>query len=132
MAGTVVVGPSVQVLEVMFFDMAGRDLACAHMTVRHRGAGWTLRLPVAGDSRDGVRAPGTNRRRRHAELARLVPTLTLAANLRRVAMMTCRRWWWVLDADGVLAADVGVDRVCARWVSGDSPLAWREIEVEAR
>ena len=40
-------------------------------------------------------------------------TLTLGVDLRRVAMMTCRRRWRVLDANGVLPADVVVDRVVA-------------------
>ena len=35
----------------------------------------------------------------------------------------------MLDADGVLPADVADDRVRARWASRDTPLAWREIEV---
>ena len=45
-------------------------------------------------------------------------------------MMTYRRRWRMLDADGVLPADVADDRVGARWASGDAPLAWREIEIE--
>lgn len=130
MPGAVVAEPGERVLEAMYFDTAGLDLVCAHKAVRHRGAGWTRRLPVAEDSRDEVRASGTNRRRPHAELARLVRTPTLGVDLRRVAMMTCRRRWRVLDADGVLPADVVVDRVVARWASGDALLAWRAIEVE--
>ena len=137
--GAVVAGPGERVLDAMdfdtayidtaYFDTAGMDVTCAHGRVRHYSAGWTLRLPVAEDGRDEVGAPGRNRRRPRAELARLVRTLMLAVGLRRVAMMTCRRWWRVLDADGVLPADVAVDRVGARWVSGDTPFARREIEV---
>lgn len=52
-------------------------------------------------------------------------------DLRWVAMMTTyRRRWRMLDANGVLQAGVADDRVVARWVSGDAPLAWREIEIE--
>jgi len=36
----------------------------------------------------------------------------------------------MLDANGVLPADVADDRVVGRWASRDTPLAWREIEIE--
>jgi hypothetical protein len=66
--GTVVAEPDEQVLEAVYFDTAGLNRACGHITARHRGTGWTLSLPVPEDSPDEVRAPGTNRRRPHAEL----------------------------------------------------------------
>lgn len=130
MPGAMVAEPGERVLEAMYFDTAGLDLVCAHKAGRPRGAGWTRRLPVAEDSSDEVRASGTNRRRPRAELARLWWTLMLGADLRRVAMMTNHRRWRMLDADGVLRAGVADDRMVARWASGDTPLAWREIEIE--
>ena len=51
--------PNEQVLEAMYFETVGLDLARAHMTVRNRGAGWTLKLPVAEDNRDEVRVERT-------------------------------------------------------------------------
>src|SRR5689334_20478282 len=53
------VGPEEQALEAVYFDTEDLRLARAGVTLRRRlggqDAGWHLKLPVAGDSRDEVR-----------------------------------------------------------------------------
>lgn len=91
MAGTVVAEPDEQALDAVYFHTAALDLARATVTLRYRGAGLTLKPPVAEDSRDEVRVPGTNRHRPLAKLPRLVRALTLGADPRWVATITTRR-----------------------------------------
>jgi hypothetical protein len=93
------VGPEEQALEALYFDTEDLRLARAGVTLRRRlgghDAGWHLKLPVAGDSRDEVRVsdPRALRRRKPpAELVGLVRALTRGARLAPVAeLATARR-----------------------------------------
>src|SRR6185503_13979689 len=82
-------------------DTEDLRLARAGVTLRRRrgghDAGWHLKLPVGGDSRDEVRvgdARAVRRRTPPAELVGLVRALTRGARLAPVAeLATARRRW---------------------------------------
>ena len=86
------VGPEEQALEAVYFDTEDLRLARAGVTLRRRrgghDAGWHLKLPVVGDSRDEVRVGDPRALRRRtlpAELVGLVRALTRGARLAPVA-----------------------------------------------
>jgi CHAD domain-containing protein len=133
------VGPEEQSLEAVYFDTEDLRLAQAGVTLRRRlggqDAGWHLKLPVAGDSRDEVRvgdARALRRRTPPGQLVGLVRALTRGARLAPVAeLTTARRRWRLTDEDGQLLVEVVDDHVSAHTLgSSTSGMAWREVEVE--
>ena len=133
------VGPEEQALEAVYFDTEDLRLARAGVTLRRRrgghDAGWHLKLPVAGDSRDEVRvgdARAVRRRTPPAELVGLVRALTRGARLAPVAeLATARRRWRLTDEDGQVLVEVVDDHVSAHTLgSSTSGMSWREVEVE--
>ena len=126
-----------QALEAEYYDTADLRLIRAGVTLRRRrggsDAGWHLKLPAGGDSRDEIRLPlGRAGRRVPAELAALVRVHTRGEPLRPVARIsTKRRLRLLLDHDGTSLAEVAVDDVSAQAMGEEATLSrWQEVEVE--
>ena len=88
--GQSLVGPEEQTLEAVYFDTEDLRLARAGVTLRRRrggdDAGWHLKLPAGGDSRDEVRvsdARAARRRTPPVELVGLTRAITRAEPLGR-------------------------------------------------
>lgn len=123
-------------LDAVYYDTADLRLAADALTLRRRtgGAdeGWHLKFPVATGIRDEIHEPLADTlprplaallrsRVRHAEIAPVVRLLSA----RDVHHLTA--------ADGVLLAEVSVDRVRAERLAGEgtgTTADWTEIEVE--
>ncbi len=128
---------SEQDLEAEYYDTADLRLIRAGITLRRRrggtDAGWHLKLPAGGDSRDEIRLPlGRAGRRVPAELAALVRVHTRGEALRPVARIsTKRRLRLLLDQDGTSLAEVAADDVSAQAMGEETILSrWQEVEVE--
>ena len=126
-----------QALEAEYYDTADLRLIRAGVTLRRRrggsDAGWHLKLPVGGDSRDEIRLPlGRAGRKVPAELAALVRVHTRGEPLRPVARIsTKRRLRLLLDHDGTSLAEVAIDDVSAQAMGEEATLSrWQEVEVE--
>jgi CHAD domain-containing protein len=134
------VGPDEQVLEAVYYDTADLRLVRAGVTLRRRrgghDAGWHLKLPVGGDSRDEVRVGAARNGRRNppppAELVGLVRVFTRGAPVAPVAeLVTARRRWRLTDGHDRALVEVVDDHVSAHTMGAStSKMAWREIEVE--
>ncbi|MFI5804584.1 CHAD domain-containing protein [Streptomyces sp. NPDC051561] len=114
----------VHALDALYYDTADLALAAHAITLRRRtggpDAGWHLKLPVAPDVRDEIRAPlGTDVPR---SLAALVRSRTRGAPLIPVVRLkSSRRVQQLLDAAGESLAEVSVDEVHAeRFGAGTS------------
>ncbi len=132
-------GPEEQVLEAVYYDTRDLRLARAGITLRRRSggddAGWHLKLPGGGDSRDELRVPLGRAETDKAppeELAVLTRAHTRGAKLRPVALVTTRRCRWRLsDGDGEPVAEVVDDHVTAHTLGAQTTAkSWREVEVE--
>lgn len=129
-------GPDEFDLVATYFDTEDLRLLRAGITLRRRSgghdAGWHLKLPAGGDSRDELRLPLGRARRPPAKLAALVRVHTRAAPLVPVAeLRTHRRRWNLSDEHGQLVAELVDDHVVARAPDGQAVGEdWRELEVE--
>ncbi|MHC0434001.1 CYTH and CHAD domain-containing protein [Streptomyces sp. O3] len=129
-----VIDQGVTELDATYYDTADLRLAAAHRTLRRRtgggDAGWHLKLPVSEGVRDEIRAPLSATVPR--ALAGLVRALVRNAELLPVVRLrSARDVRHLVDADGVLLAEVSVDAVRAeRLTDGDRDAQWTEIEVE--
>jgi CHAD domain-containing protein len=126
-----------QELEAEYYDTADLRLIRAGVTLRRRrggsDAGWHLKLPVGGDSRDEIRLPlGRGVRKVPAELAALVRVHARGEALRPVARISTKRQLrLLLDHDGTSLAEVAVDDVSAQAMGDEATLSrWQEVEVE--
>jgi inorganic triphosphatase YgiF len=133
------VGPEEQALEAVYYDTQDLRLAQAGVTLRRRrggdDAGWHLKLPVGGDSRDEIRvgdARATRRRMPPAELVALTRAITRGVRLEPVAeLVTRRRRWRLSDEDGRVLIEIVDDQVAAHTLGAStSGMSWREVEVE--
>ena len=133
------VGPEEQTLEAVYYDTEDLRLAQAGVTLRRRrggdDAGWHLKLPVGGDSRDEVRVSDVRAGRRRtppAELVGLTRAVTRGAPLGPVAeLATRRRRWRLAGDDGRVLVEVVDDQVSAHTLGASTAgLSWREVEVE--
>ena len=133
-------GPQEQVLEAVYYDTYDLRLARAGVTLRRRSggddAGWHLKLPQGGDSRDELRVPlGRSAAAPPAELAVLTLAHSRGAELEPVALMTTRRRRWRLsDSDDEPVAELVDDHVTAHTLgtvgAQTTAKSWREVEVE--
>jgi CHAD domain-containing protein len=134
--------PEEHLLEAVYFDTAGLDLAAAGITLRRRrggtDGGWHLKLPAGGDSRDEIRVgfdpaeAGQRNPGPPAELVALTRAFTRGAQLVQVAeLSTVRRAWRITDDAGRDLAEIVDDRVRARTLGEETGTSsWREVEVE--
>ncbi|WP_327306770.1 CYTH and CHAD domain-containing protein [Streptomyces sp. NBC_01298] len=118
-------------LDAVYYDTPDQRLAADGLTLRRRtggkDAGWHLKLPVAPGVRDEITAP----------LGDTVPdalTALLRSRVRdaplepQVRLLSSRKVSHLLDADGVLLAELSTDAVRAE--RADATAAWTEVEVE--
>jgi CHAD domain-containing protein len=141
-AGCAEVGPpKTHTLRASYFDTEDLRLASRGITLRRREGGgdegWHLKLPVAKDTRQEIRAPlDAGVREVPAELVALVAAYARGRPLVRVAELdTHRIERGLLAEDGKVLAELADDTVSARRLSQDGRevglMSWREIEVEA-
>ncbi len=141
-----------QVLEAVYYDTDDLRLARAGVTLRRRtggdDAGWHLKLPGGGDSRDELRVPlgqsemgqsemgqsemGQSETGPPTELATLTRAHARGATLQPVAQVTTRRRRWRLsDGDNEPVAEVVDDNDTAHTLGAQTTArSWREVEVE--
>ncbi|MFK4150003.1 CHAD domain-containing protein [Streptomyces sp. NPDC004065] len=129
-----VIDKGVTELDAVYYDTADERLAAAGLTLRRRtggaDAGWHLKFPVAPGVRDEIRAPLSDTV--PETLAGLLRSRVRGSALRpQVRLRSARDVSHLVDADGALLAEVGVDAVHADRLTGDGGSAqWTEIEVE--
>lgn len=127
-----------QVLEAVYYDTPDLRLLRAGITLRRRtggdDAGWHLKLPVGGRTREEVRLPLDSTATPEEvppELAGLVRARSRGTALGPVATVSTRRQTVsLLDAAGHKLAEVADDQVSARSEQGQAAESWREVEVE--
>jgi CHAD domain-containing protein len=126
--------PRTEELDAVYYDTDDLRLARASVTLRRRtggsDAGWHLKLPLGGDSREEVGAPLSDAV--PDALRELVLSRTRGAGLRPVARIrSSRAVRRLLDRDGGPLAELSLDRVRAHALPGeDEPMEWAELEVE--
>ncbi|MFC5053887.1 CYTH and CHAD domain-containing protein [Saccharothrix xinjiangensis] len=130
-------GPEEQRLEAVYYDTSDLRLARAGLTLRRRtggdDAGWHLKLPVGGDTREELRLPpGRAAKHPPKELGSLVQVHARGNALTPVARIrTTRHRWQLVDDKGRLLAEVVEDLVSAQdSVDNSNVESWREVEVE--
>lgn len=129
-----------QLLVAVYYDTPDLRLLRAGITLRRRtggdDAGWHLKLPVGGRTREEIRLPLEGQRvARHRvprELSDLVRARSRGGALVPVASVSTRRQATsLLDPAGQVLAEVADDRVSAhREHDPSSAASWREVEVE--
>jgi len=132
-------GPEEQVLEAVYYDTPDLRLVRAGVTLRRRSggddAGWHLKLPRGGDSRDELQVPLGRSEADGAppeEFTSLIRAHTRGAALRPIAVVTTRRRRWRLsDGESKPVAEVVDDHVSAHTLGAQTTAkSWREVEVE--
>ncbi|MET7455719.1 CYTH and CHAD domain-containing protein [Streptomyces sp. NPDC005574] len=129
-----VVEQGVEELDAVYFDTDDLRLAAGSATLRRRSggsdAGWHLKLPGSGDTREEIQTPPDSEL--PDELRELALSRTRGADLRPIVRVRSRRdTRLLLDGTGTTVAELTVDAVRA-----DSPLPgtaraeWAEMEVE--
>jgi inorganic triphosphatase YgiF len=125
-------------LSATYFDTDDLRLMAHRVTLRRRSGGsdegWHLKLPVRPGTRRELHVPlseGTDAV--PPRLAAMVADITEGKPLRPVALLeTARTVRRLIGPGGDALAEVADDAVTARRLGrpGESPLRWREIEVE--
>ncbi|MEU6097975.1 CYTH and CHAD domain-containing protein [Streptomyces sp. NPDC047079] len=121
-------------LDAVYFDTADLRLARSSATLRRRtggtDAGWHLKLPLEGDSREEIRVPLSEEV--PDSLRDLVASRTRGAPLRPVVRLrTTRSVRDLVDTEGGTLAELSLDTVRADSLLGeDHHAVWTEMEVE--
>jgi CHAD domain-containing protein len=121
-------------LDAVYHDTADLRLAAASATLRRRtggrDAGWHLKLPLAGDTREEVWAPLSDDVPQ--ALRELVLSRTRGAQLRPVVRIrSTRAVRHLRDAEGRVLAELSLDEVRAdSTAAGGGRAEWGELEVE--
>ncbi|WP_221350849.1 CYTH and CHAD domain-containing protein [Streptomyces beigongshangae] len=129
-----VVDRSPEELDAVYYDTDDLRLAGSSAVLRRRtggaDAGWHLKLPLAGDSREEIRSALTDTVPK--DLLDLTVSRTRGAALTPVVRIrSTREVRHLVDDDGALRAELCVDTVRAQSLRADGGSAeWREIEVE--
>ncbi|MFJ4890328.1 CHAD domain-containing protein [Streptomyces sp. NPDC088788] len=129
------VDQGVQDLDAVYYDTEDLRLSRSRASLRRRtggtDAGWHLKLPLPGDSREEIQAPLSSEDVPE-ELRDLAFSRTRGAPLRPVIRIrSARSLHHLLDAEGAVLAELSVDEVSAEALLDDGGCAtWREMEVE--
>ncbi|MFD8418662.1 CHAD domain-containing protein [Streptomyces sp. NPDC059466] len=124
-------------LDAVYYDTDDLRLVGASATLRRRtggaDAGWHLKLPLSGDTREEVQAPLSDTV--PVTLRDLALSRTRGEELRPVVRIrSTRSTRHLVDPDGAVLAELSLDRVRAQSLLGDNTRAahtsWTEMEVE--
>ncbi|MFJ2262943.1 CHAD domain-containing protein [Streptomyces sp. NPDC087844] len=121
-------------LDAVYYDTDDLRLAGSSVVLRRRtggaDAGWHLKLPLSGDSREEIRSALTDTV--PDALLDLTRSRTRGAGLTPVVRIrSTREIRHLVDADGAMRAELCVDSVHAESLRGDGRhAAWNELEVE--
>jgi CHAD domain-containing protein len=132
--GTSLVDAGTHDLDAVYYDTADLRLARTSATLRRRtggsDAGWHLKLPLADDTREEIRAP--LQEEIPEQLRDLALSRTRGARLEPVVRIRSHRAVRdLVDADGSLVAEVVLDQVEADSLRPEGGhTAWAELEVE--
>ncbi|MET7987446.1 CYTH and CHAD domain-containing protein [Streptomyces sp. NPDC005281] len=125
----------VQELDAVYYDSSDLRLTRSHASLRRRtggtDAGWHLKLPLPGDSREEIQAP-LGAKDAPEELRDLTLSRTRGAALRPVMRIrSSHSLHHLLDAEGDVLAKLSMDEVSAEALLDDKGrTAWTEMEVE--
>lgn len=129
-----VVEQGVEDLDAVYYDTDDLRLAGASVTLRRRtggtDAGWHLKLPLSGDSREEIRAPLTDTL--PDTLRDLALSRTRGADLQPVVRIRSTRGVrQLVDAQGGALAELTIDAVRAEaLLTTGTRASWTEMEVE--
>ncbi|MDQ0604449.1 CHAD domain-containing protein [Streptomyces canus] len=122
-------------LDAVYYDTVDLRLAGASVTLRRRtggtDAGWHLKLPLSGDSREEVRAPLSDTL--PDALRDLALSRTRGAELRPVVRIRSTRGVrQLVGSQGAVLAELSIDAVRAEALlaTGTRATSWTEMEVE--
>lgn len=131
---TSVVDRSIEELDAVYYDTDDLRLSGSSATLRRRtggsDAGWHLKLPLPGDSREEVQAALTDAV--PDALRDLALSRTRGAELTPVVRIrSTREVRELVDAEGAVLAELSIDAVRAESLRAQGrSAAWREMEVE--
>ncbi|MBV1938930.1 CYTH and CHAD domain-containing protein [Streptomyces sp. BV286] len=129
-----VVDRSPEELDAVYYDTEDLRLSGSSAVLRRRtggaDAGWHLKLPLQGDSREEIRSPLTDTV--PDALLDLATSRTRGAELTPVVRIrSTREVRHLVDADGAMRAELCVDSVLAESLREKGRRAtWNEVEVE--
>lgn len=121
-------------LDAVYYDTDDLRIARASATLRRRtggaDAGWHLKLPLSGDSREEVEEPLSDTL--PDTLRELVLSRTRGADVRPVVRVrSTRRTRHLVGHEGDVLAELSVDTVRADPLpTGDTSASWTEMEIE--
>lgn len=127
--------PVRHVLVATYFDTEDLRLTAQKITLRRRTGGedegWHLKVPAGPDAKKELRVPLGESQEVPDRLAGLVAAHVREAELKAVATLaTTRTVVKLLDADGVMLAEIADDLVTGQNVGSEESVTWRELEVE--